>query len=142
MLSLWSTATLIMIAFIARIDSFNRRHKIVNYNVTLMEKLDDEIIRMLSNPRKEEFKILHDFLDLYNFALVNMKRVVYLKKNEKIERGCYQVFSRRKPWLVTFNVSDENLLKAGWSIQDLSNFYQYCIQLKKTWQGLKELLML
>lgn len=142
MLSLWSTVTLILIALIINIYSLNMEYDIRNYNGTLLEKLDDEIIRMLSKPRKEEFKLLHDFLDLYNFALVNMKRVVYLKKNERIEKGCYKVFSRRKPWLVTFNVSDESLLNAGWSIQDLSNFYQYCIQLKKTWEGLKQLLML
>lgn len=142
MLSFWSPTAVVLIALTVDIYSYDKWNKTKVINGTLLEKLDDEIIRMLSNPRKQEFKLLHSFLYLYSFAMVNMKRVVYMKQNEGIERGCYNVFSRRKPWLVTINVSDENLLNAGWSIYDLSNFYQYCIQLKKTWEGLKKLLML
>lgn len=105
---------------------------------TLMEQLDEDITTMLKQPSKKYAPTLRKCLYIYNFFLIHFKPFV-IQKDKRVTRRSLQIFDRT-PWFQRLNVSDDLLLKSGWTIWDLADFYQYRLNIEKIWNGYKPLI--
>lgn len=105
---------------------------------TLMEQLDEDITTMLKQPSKKYASTLRKCLHIYNFFLIHFKPFV-VQRDKRVTRRSLQIFDRT-PWFQRFNISDELLLKSGWTVWELADFYQYRLNIEKTWNDYKTLI--
>lgn len=109
-----------------------------NTGKTLMEQLDEDIGTMLKYPSKQYAAVLRKCLYIYNFFLIHFKPFV-IERDKRVTRRSLHIFDRT-PWFQRLNVSDELLLQSGWTVYQLADFYQYRLNIEKTWDDYKTLL--
>lgn len=105
---------------------------------TLMEQLDEDITIMLKEPSKKYASVLRKCLHIYNFFLIHFKPFV-VQRDKRVTRRSLQIFDRT-PWFQKCNISDELLLKSGWTVWELADLYQYRFNIQKTWKDYKILI--